>query len=404
MGQISVLLAMRGEVEEDLLRDLHNNPKLNVSRRCADSAEVLAAALAGVGDVALIDSQLGVDRSFLHRLRKAGLMPIVVAPAHQHAALKDMGAQVLHSETDNLLAALLEIIDDESPPAPIIDVEREEPRTKNVIAVMSPWGAPGRTTVAVNLAAELASRGGNPLLIDADLWGASIKQYLGLEPDGAGLAAAIRGVERGTFDSEGLVRLTEECSGMAVLGGINKSDRWREVSGAALTSFWEVVYTWPGYVVIDSPVKIPTGDDDAVGTFGPAPNNMWDSILEIAQDVCLVGTADTVGIHRFVNFYLDGDVPSPHAIINRVRASAAGPRAKESIHELLARFAGVSRPVLIPEDDAVDKAILNSSPLLATTPRTPARQAFEELTDRFLPQRKRARNRKNRVTRMNGAH
>src|SRR5699024_10981562 len=172
-----------------------------------------------------------------HRHRKVGLMPIVVSPAHQNTALKDVGAQVLHSEHADLLSARLMIIGHVPPPGSSVHEQRLEQRTKTIIAVMSPWGAPGRTTVAVNLAAELAARGGNPLLIDADLWGASVKQYLGLEPDGAGLAAAIRGVERGTFDSAGLVRLTEEHSGVAVLGGINKSDRWREVSGAALTGF-----------------------------------------------------------------------------------------------------------------------------------------------------------------------
>src|SRR5699024_7017827 len=87
------------------------------------------------------------------------------------------------------------------------------------IAITSPWGSPGRTTVAVNLAAHLAVRGGNPLLIDADIWGASVKQYLGLEPDGVGIAAAMRAAERGTFDAEALELLCEQREGIEVLGG-----------------------------------------------------------------------------------------------------------------------------------------------------------------------------------------
>src|SRR5699024_12124316 len=99
---------------------------------------------------------------------------------------------------------------------------------------------------------------------------------------------------------------------------------------SALESFWDVVRTWPGYVIIDGPVRLPAADEDIVGSFGPAPNDMWNSIWEAATDVCLVGSADTVGIHRFVNFYLDLEDPPRHIAINRVRASAAGPGARES--------------------------------------------------------------------------
>src|SRR5699024_1648593 len=135
---------------------------------------------------------------------------------------------------------------------------------------------------------------------DADLWGASVKQNLGLDPDGAGLAAALRAVERGTLDVEGLVRVTEERFGIRILGGLNRSDRWREAAGPTLESFWDVVRTWPGYVVIDSPVRLPA-TDGAAGGFGPAPNDMWDSVWATATHRCLVGGADTVGVHRFVN-------------------------------------------------------------------------------------------------------
>ena len=77
---------MRGAAEEALLRQLHNHPAVTVARRCADAAEVLSAALAGVGDAAVIDAHLGVERSFVLRLRKAGVRAIVVAARHERAA------------------------------------------------------------------------------------------------------------------------------------------------------------------------------------------------------------------------------------------------------------------------------------------------------------------------------
>ena len=48
------------------------------------------------------------------------------------------------------------------------------------MAVWGPTGAPGRTTVAVGLATELASRGRGTLLLDADPYGGAVAQHLGV--------------------------------------------------------------------------------------------------------------------------------------------------------------------------------------------------------------------------------
>lgn len=404
MEEIAVLLAMRGLPEETLLRHFQTTREVTVARRCADYEEVVAAALAGVGDAAIMDAGRGVERSLILRLRSAGVAPIVVAPLPQHAALSKMGADPIDSEAPDLAAAVMAALqavepvdEDPIPELPTDPGEAHPTLARKVIAVMSPWGSPGRTTLAVNLAAEYARRGSHPLVVDADVWGASVRQHLGLDPDGAGIAAAMRAVERGTFDLPGLRRLAEaHASGVHVLGGLNKAERWREVSGGALESLWEVVRLWPGEVVIDAPVQLPAGEVGVIGGFGPAPNDMWEAVWEHASDLCLIGSADTVGIDRFVNFYLNlaASPARTHAVINRVRPSAAGPRAKESILELLARFAQIDHPILLSEDPQVDRALLDARPLPTSAPRAPARVGIEALSNRILPQRERGSQRK----------
>ena len=59
-----------------------------------------------------------------------------------------------------------------------------------LLAVWGPTGAPGRTTVAINVASELAELGQSVLLIDADSYGGAIAPTLGLIDDAAGFAAA----------------------------------------------------------------------------------------------------------------------------------------------------------------------------------------------------------------------
>ena len=59
------------------------------------------------------------------------------------------------------------------PPGAGERVAAEEPgRHGTVVAVWGPTGAPGRTTVAITLADELARLGHETLLVDADVYGA----------------------------------------------------------------------------------------------------------------------------------------------------------------------------------------------------------------------------------------
>ena len=56
--------------------------------------------------------------------------------------------------------------------------------------------APPRHT----LAAEVASRGGEVLLVDADTYGGCVAQSLGLLDEAPGIAAACRAAEQGSLD------------------------------------------------------------------------------------------------------------------------------------------------------------------------------------------------------------
>ena len=60
------------------------------------------------------------------------------------------------------------------------------------ICVWGPTGSPGKSTLALNLACELASSGKQVLLIDLDTYSASIGTLIGVAEPGPGVAAAAR--------------------------------------------------------------------------------------------------------------------------------------------------------------------------------------------------------------------
>ena len=79
-----VLLALSGD-DADLLRAIDTRGSgLRVVRRCADTAELLSAAMAGLATLVVADTEFDeLDRSVLDRLEHAGVTGIILAPAEQ---------------------------------------------------------------------------------------------------------------------------------------------------------------------------------------------------------------------------------------------------------------------------------------------------------------------------------
>src|SRR5665811_1071077 len=98
-------------------------------------------------------------------------------------------------------------------------------------------------------------------------------------------------------------------------------------------------------------------DDEELSydTLAPRRNAATLTSLAVADQVMAVGAGDPIGLQRLVRGLQElGTVasPSPTVVINRVRASAVGPRPERRILEVLTRFAGIDEPRFIPDDPA----------------------------------------------------
>jgi len=381
---------------------------VEVVRRCVDLTELLAAATAGVARAALVGSDLrGLDRDALtrcavagvavvaasaggaddlRRLRSLGIVDVVSAgaPAEEVAdALARAASSAPHLapyDVGDPLSAL---------PAPTSPADANAGPAAGdgrVVAVWGPTGAPGRTSVAVGVAAELAELGVSTLLVDADGYGGVVAQVLGLLDEAPGLAAACRLANNGMLDRDALAGLTLGVRPMLrVLTGIARADRWPELRGSSIEIVLSLARGLADVVVVDCGFCLEQDEELSFDTAAPRRNGATLSALAAADTVLAVAAADPIGLQRFVrgvSELLDA-VPTavPVTVVNKVRAGAVGGGDPErEIAAALDRFAGLSGVRFVPIDiPAYDAALSSGRALTEIAPQSPARLALQSI-------------------------
>lgn len=278
-----------------------------------------------------------------------------------------------------------------------------------VIAVWGPAGSPGRTTLAINIAAEIAAGGYSVALADVDTHSGSVAPALGLLDEAPGFAAACRlagadGLTRSELERIGQRYLSSHGS-FWVLTGIGRPSRWPELSAERVVATVRQCRSWVDYTVLDTGFSLENDEEISSDLFAPRRNAATISALREADQVIAVGSADPVGLSRFLRAHVDlVEVVEADRIVvamNKIRASAIGLNPAGQVAQTLQRFGGISSAALLPHDQpALDAAILSGKTLLDVAARSPTRAAIGQLvSSRILPPRgpeAKARRRKSR--------
>lgn len=278
----------------------------------------------------------------------------------------------------------------EPAPAPASPPLATPPRQK-VIAVWGPAGAPGRSTVAITLAAELAARGHRVCLIDADTYGGTIAPALGLLDEAPGFAAACRLAGSDSLDDGELDRIALTYGGTAspfrVLTGIGRPHRWPELSRDRVVKALEAARLWSDVVVVDTGFNLETDEEVSSDMLAPRRNAATIAALRAADEVVAIGAADPVGLARLLRTHADLletiTTDRVHVVANRVRASVLGIDPGGQVRQTLERFGGIADPVLIADDpSAADAALLSARTVVDVAPRSALRSGVARLADR----------------------
>lgn len=266
----------------------------------------------------------------------------------------------------------------------------QPPTEGTLLAVWGPHGAPGRTSLAIELSSALSARDGRTALIDADTYAPAIALLLGLTDDGPGIAAACRRAELGSLDAPELSRLATALETNAgtveILAGLNRPTRWPELSAERLRATLMACRIWATHTVIDVAPPLDADEELLSDLQVPRRNAATRTVLEEADHVYAVTSADPLGIARFVRAHAEvrshiGSTPLT-VLVNRVRTGPLGIDARGQIRRALDRFSGITDVHFLPDDPrALDSALLHSRPVADVSPRAPYASAVRRLAN-----------------------
>jgi MinD-like ATPase involved in chromosome partitioning or flagellar assembly len=256
-----------------------------------------------------------------------------------------------------------------------------------LLAVWSPAGSPGRTTLACSIAAELTNSGKNVLIVDADTYAPSLDVYLGLNDHPAGLAAACRLISQERFDLSQLRRLSVELQtqsgSLTVMTGLSSSARWPEVSGQQIENLVAIARQHFDFVLLDTAANLEA--ETGLAQFAVQRNSVARWAVSNCDLVIAVCGSDPVSIARYLEASVSISELKPVGqvltLVNRLRTSVLGSSAKQQILETLSRLGQIQVSGFIPDDQpAADAAIRGAVPMVLAKRSSQLRQAISLFT------------------------
>lgn len=396
---LGVLLAVGTADFEGRLLAAADSPGLHVARRCLDVADLLATAGSRQAQVAVVAATLpGLDADIVARLRAEQLLVLGVAadPAGADGPwLTGIGVDVVVAVDDleSLEAATRVQVDrgvavTEAAGEPLVGdgyAGSLDGAAGGLLSVWGPAGSPGRTTVALGLASELAEAGADVLLVDADVYGGSVGQTLGLLDEASGLLAAARAANTGRLTTETLAGLARTVApNLRVLTGLPRADRWTELRPALFRTVIDAARGLCDVTVVDCGFSIELDEEVSYDTTAPRRNGATVTALELADVIVVVGRADPIGLARLVRALSELEALVPAAtteiVVNRMRSSLGWSAA--DVTGMLQRSTPAQTVTVLPDDQsAADRCVVLGKTLTECAGDSKLRKSLRGLTD-----------------------
>jgi pilus assembly protein CpaE len=237
-----------------------------------------------------------------------------------------------------------------------------------LIVVFSTKGGVGKTCIAINVAAAMARRSPEPVvLVDGDLQFGDVSVMLGLPPQNTVLDAAAA-VQYGDLELVQTLPGRHDKSGLLVLPAPLEPMPTDALLPGEMVNICAALQSIAGHVVVDLPSLF---------------NDYVLALIEAADDVLLVGSMDIpsiknlkIGMQTLDLMAIAG--PKLKLVLNHANA-----KVKLDVKEI-ERVLGLSAEFPVPDDLAVPISVNAGAPVLLDDPKAPVSRALERIAEALL--------------------
>jgi len=233
-----------------------------------------------------------------------------------------------------------------------------------MVAVFSPKGGTGTTTLAINLAAAMKGTRRPNVLLDADLPFGDIAVNLGIDPTHSLADAMGADLDEARLQTS---LLRHDPAGLLALVGPPDPARAELITGASVARVIDLLRLMTDVIIVDT---------------ASAFDDVTLAVLERADEIVLVTGCDVASVKnakvaRHTLHLLEIPEARIHLAINRVPA-----RGLLSVADVEKALGPAS--CVIPDDAAVGRASHEGTAVVLDAPKSPAARAFTRLAERIL--------------------
>lgn len=355
-----VTLAGNPEREAAIATDLGRRRDVDLILRCVERVELLGTIRgAGLDAIVSVGAPLWLDHQAAAEAAGAGIVIVgVPSSVSDRERLTELGAVLVAHD-----APVEDIVTGCRSPGAA--AARPRPSTQpsggrgRIVAVWGPKGAPGRTTIALELGAQLAGAHPDTVLIDGDPYGGDVLQLLGILEEVPTVLWAAQLAATDRLGAEVLVTELRRAGkkGPVVIPGLPRADLWADVSEFGWAQLLGVARAAFRFTVVDTGFCLEGPETSVPG--GPGGRNrMARATVAEADVVVAVCRCDPVGMKNFLWAYQElRDLVDPDSVF--VLANRVHSTDEREVGDLLRRHTG-RRPVAYVPDSprAIERAVL----------------------------------------------
>ena len=237
-----------------------------------------------------------------------------------------------------------------------------------LISVFSTKGGVGKTCVAINVAAAMAKRSSEAVvLVDGDLQFGDVTVMLGLPTSNTVLDAAAA-VQYGDLELVQTLATKDPSTGMLVLPAPIESMPADALLPGEMVNICAALQGIAGHVVIDLPSVF---------------NDYVLAIIEASNDVLLVGSMDIPSIKNLKIGMQQLDLQAVAGPKLKLVLNHANAKVKLDVKEI-ERVLGMSANFAIPDDIAVPISVNAGRPVVVEEPKAPVSRALDFIAESLL--------------------